>query len=109
MNNEKKYNPEIHCCRYWYKDFCECSKNYLERVKKKSNDRNINDTLNFLRKNNIEFIKSKVPNIVIINPKTDKVFLSLKKEKNLFKCRFKGNKKWYSFSKQKFIDNFSQN
>jgi len=107
--NEEKYNPEIHCCRYWYKDFCECVKDSMKIAKKKSRDKNINGTLNFLKKNNIDFIESKVPNIVIINPKTDNVSLSLKKENNLFKCRFNGHKKWYTFSKQKFIDKFSKN
>tara|TARA_R110000851_G_scaffold561_1_gene1925 strand:+ start:407 stop:733 length:327 start_codon:yes stop_codon:yes gene_type:complete len=106
--NEEKYNPQTHCCRYWYKDFCECVKDSMKAAKIKSRDRGVNSVLNFLKKNNIDFIESKVLNIVIINPKTDNVFLSLKKENNLFKCRFNGDKKWYAFSRQKFIDKFSK-
>ena len=35
---EEKYNPEKHCCRKWWKDFCDC-------VKK-------NDSIDKLLKNN---------------------------------------------------------
>ena len=78
--NEEKYNPEIHCCRYWYKDFCECVKDSMKIAKKKSRDRNVNGTLNFLKKNNIDFIEGKVPNVVIINPKPITHHYHLKKK-----------------------------
>lgn len=107
MSNMEEYNPEIHCCKYWRSDFCECVKASMRAAKKKSRDRNVNGTLNFLKKNKIQFIESKTQNIVIINPQTDNVFLSLKKENNLFKCRFNGSGKWYTFSRGKFIDRFS--
>lgn len=108
VNYIEKYDPEKHCCEYWYKDFCECVNRELREAKKKSRDKNVNDTLEFLEKNKIDFIESKTPNIVIINPETDNVFLSLKKENNLLKCKFNGNKVWYKFSKKKFIDKFSK-
>jgi hypothetical protein len=79
----------------------------MKEQKKKPRNRNFNGTLSFLKKNNIQYIESKMPNIVIVNPTTDNVFLSLKKEDNLLKCRFKGNNKWYTYSKQRFIEKFS--
>ena len=103
MSDNEKYNPKIHCCRYWYKDFCECTK----KAKKESMDRNVNGTLYFLKKNKIDYIESKIPNVVIINPKSDRAFLSLKKEKGyLFKCKFIGCETWYKFGKNKFLKRF---
>jgi len=98
-----EYNPEIHCCKNWYKDFCDC----IVEGRKKHRDENVNNTLNFLKKYNIPFTESKIMNVVIINPETDNVFLSLKREKNLFKCKFTGKNIWFTYSEKKFIDKFS--
>ena len=57
--------------------------------------------------NNIEYIDSQTANIVIINNQSDKAFLSLKRQQGLFKCRFEGSSKWYTFSKKALIDKFS--
>ena len=99
----EEYNPKLHCCRYWFKDFCEC----IKENKKKSRDENVNGSLTFLEKNNIEYIDSQTANIVIINNQSDKAFLSLKRQQGLFKCRFEGSSKWYTFSKKALIDKFS--
>jgi len=104
----EEYNPEIHCCYRWYKDYCECVKAKMKEEKKKSRDKNVNGTLNFLKKNKIDFIESKTPNVVIINPETDNVFLSLKIKDHFLKCRYKGSKKWYLFRKAKFLEKFSK-
>jgi len=105
---QEEYNPEKHCCRYWWKDFCECVKTSMKEFKKKSRDKKVNYTLSFLKNNNIDYVESKTPNIVIINPKSDNVFLSLKQENDLFKCRYNGSKKWYTFSRYKFLEKFSK-
>jgi hypothetical protein len=105
----EEYNPKIHCCREWHKDYCECVKSSMKERKKRSRDRNVNGTLIFLKKNKINFTQSKVPNVLIINPNTDNVSLSLKKENGLLKCRYSGSNKWYTFSRQKFIDKFCKN
>ncbi len=106
MKNKEKeiYNPEIHCCEKWYKTYCGC----VNEHKKKLRDTNVNDTLDILKSNNIEFIKSKVSNIVIINPSTDKVSLSLKKKGKLLKCRYNGSNKWYYYSEEKFLNKFKK-
>ena len=105
VNSEEEYNPEIHCCDKWYKDYCQCSKEYVKELRNK----NVNSTVDFLKDNNIEFVKSKVSNVVIVNPNTDNVHLSLKRTtKGLFKCRFKGSNKWYYFNENKFLIKFSK-
>jgi hypothetical protein len=30
----EKYNPKHHCCKYWYKDFCECVKKSMSDYRK---------------------------------------------------------------------------
>ena len=89
------------------KDWCDCFKEHMKKVKKEWRDKTVNDTLKFLNKNNIKFIDSNMSNIVILNPKTDKVFLSLKKKNKLYKCRFNGSNKWYLFSEGKLLKRFS--
>lgn len=103
-----EYDPNKHCCKYWWKDFCECVKESMKEKKKRSRDTNVNSTLQLLNKNNIEYIESETPNMVIVNPDSDKAFLSLKKRGGLLKLRFKGNNKWYTFSPRKFIERFSR-
>jgi hypothetical protein len=103
------YDPKIHCCPRWQDDYCYCVKNALREIKSNSRDRNVNATLNFLKKNKINFVESKTENVVIINPDSDYVFLSLKKDGGLLKCRFKGKNKWYTYTKDSFLNRFKQN
>ena len=100
MNNStEEYNPNKHCCRYWYKDFCDCMKDNRNGI----NDKLVSNTLEFLQKNNIEYTNSNVDNIVVIPLKNKNLHLSLISEE-LMKCRFEGRAKWYTYSKNKFID-----
>jgi len=97
-----------HCCSTWYKDFCECSKEMLKKSRKKSKERNVDSTIWFLNKHKIEFEESNIYNVVIIKIKKTKIYLSLKQHDGLFKIRFEGNKKWYTFSSKKLIEQFSK-
>lgn len=103
---QEKYDPEKHCCDRWYKDYCTCVKEEIKESRKKSRDRNVNATLKFLKKNQIEFVESKINNVVVVNPETDHTYVSLKKIGSLIQCRFKGSNKWYTYSKPKFVEKF---
>ena len=107
--SEIKYNPKIHCCPKWYKDFCKCSSSAFRAAKKNSRDKNVEGTIKILKDNNIKFIESKSKNVVILNPETDNVHLSLKRTNHLFKVRYSGSNKWYTFGKNKLISKFSSN
>lgn len=108
MIDTEEYNPKIHCCEYWYKDFCTCIKDSMKEYRARKKSRNINGTLRFLKKNKIKYHESNIPNIIIINPETDYVNVSLKKNGNLIKCRFKNSSKWYLYSKNKFLETFKK-
>lgn len=96
--------PKVNDCRNCHQDFCECLKAHM----KEKRDKNVERTLAFLKKNNIEYIESKTSNVVNVNPDSDNILLSLKRKNNLFKVRFSGRNKWYTFSGQKFLDTFSK-
>lgn len=100
-------NKENKDCMNCEKDWCECFKAHIKKVKKQWRDKNVIETLSLLNENNIEFVESKMSNIVILNPETDKVFLSLKKKNRLFKCRYNGSNKWYTFTREKLIQKFA--
>ena len=105
---EEEYNPEIHCCPYWYKDICDCVSRRLKAARKRKNTRNVNSTTKFLNENNINYKPSNTYNVVIVNPDTDNIYLSLKQDNGLLKCRYSGRDKWYTFSKQKFMEKFAK-
>jgi hypothetical protein len=94
---EEKYNPEKHCCKKWWKDFCDCVKNGKHQKEY--------DVLAFLNENNIEYQKTQNQNFVTISHKDNNVFVSLKMERIFIKCSFNG-KNWYTFTKEKFLQKF---
>jgi hypothetical protein len=104
MGEIEKYNPEKHCCEYWYKDFCDCYKASV----KEARDRNVDGTIDVLIDNNIEFALTATENIVFVINGRKKAYLSLKRDRGLFKCKFEGAAKWYTFGKTKFLDIFSE-
>jgi len=103
--DKDEYDPLRHCCKIFWKDFCECVKEH----KKKEKLNNIEDTLKFLQDNNIKYKFTKVDSIVEIEHEKRPVLVSLKKKNGLIKCKFKGNKKWYDYSKYHFSISFLQN
>lgn len=93
--------------RNCHKDFCDCVVEGMKLSRKRSRDRNVNGTLTFLKKNKITFIDSKIQNVVVVNPKTDNILLSLKKDQGKYlKVKYSGSPKWYKFSKPLFIEKF---
>lgn len=91
-------------CDAPHNDFCECVKNSL----KESKDKKINETLLFLKKNNILYQSSKIPNIIQIIVSEKKVFMSLKKYRGFFKIRFENSNTWCNYSPNKFLEHFCQ-
>ena len=107
MNEIEEYNPEIHCCETWYKDFCECVKKGMRKYRKEKRDKNVEKTKKILNKNNIPFACSKTPNVVVLNCNNEKIYLSLKRVNNkLFKCKYENNPKWYTYKKDNFLKLF---
>ena len=41
----EQYNPEIHCCRDWSKDYCECVKEKMKLAKRKSQSQRLRNVL----------------------------------------------------------------
>ncbi|AHM59314.1 hypothetical protein D770_05235 [Flammeovirgaceae bacterium 311] len=60
--------------------------------KKKSKEKNVKQTMTFLKNNGIAYVETGTENLVLIK---DKIYLSLKKESHCFKFRYKGYSKWY--------------
>lgn len=108
MDNKVEYDPNIHCCRDWDKDFCECVKASFAKYRKDVRDARVEATLKFLETHNIPYKPSKTQNVVIIEGFHcgQVANLSLKGERNLFKLRFKGNSVWYRYSKKGFLERF---
>lgn len=99
------YNPQIHCCKYWYKDFCDCVKVRAKEVK----ETNVQHTFDLLNKIDVNFYYSNVPNIVEINKNDEQIiYVSLKSEGFLYKVRFEGRAQWYTYSEKKLIQLLTQ-
>jgi len=97
------------CTEDCKKDFCECVVIQMAMAKERGRIRNINGTLSLLKKNKIHFIKSKVENVVIINPESDNVLLSLKKMRGGFlKLKFPDKKTWHIYKKERFLEKFNK-
>jgi hypothetical protein len=91
----------------FYKDFCSCGSlsSALAEYREKQRIRNVNGTINFLKKNKIVFNETKLPNVVEIPKKDVSIILSLKKDKKTkcFKYRMKGCKDWNLLDKDSFL------
>ena len=71
-------------------------------------------TLKFLKKHNIPFEKGNLQQTVILFPKSNPITLVLAKVNTKhgwhgYKCKFKGSKKWYIYSKNKFLELIEKN
>ncbi len=99
MENEK-YNPEIHCCRYWYKDFCECVKNgrSQQRIER------LETAIDIFEANNIEYEKSNIQSCFKIKTNKGQFITVSYKTWGIFKCQYDGSSKWYDYSKKKFLE-----
>jgi len=96
-------------CPEYDKLFCQGVKDSTRQQRKDSRDRNVKGTLTLLKKCNLKYSETKTPNIVTINHKNKKVFISLKKlDRILIKCRFEGNNKWYTYTRTKFAEEFKR-
>jgi len=103
-NNHPAYDPKIHCCTDYYKDICSCVQQKLRESKQRKNTRNVNGTLKLFKLNKVQYEETKTFNVVSVDYKNQKLFISLKKDKNgLIKCRFEGSAKWYTYAKEKLI------
>lgn len=96
----EKYNPEKHCCRYWYKDFCDCITEKMAEIKYD----NINGTESMLKKYKVSYRDSNVSNVVVIPTAKGELHLSLIRDNGLFKCRFSNSAKWYKFGRTKLLN-----
>jgi hypothetical protein len=77
----------------------------LNQMKQKERDVHVAKTLKWLDQNKIQYTETKIPNIVKIKTlkKKDVFHLSLNAEQNLFKVRFDGRGKWYTYKKDKLL------
>lgn len=66
-------------------------------------DKNVNETLNLLKVNNIQYSESNISNIVIIH----NIHLSLKKSKGFYKYRLEGDNKWIKCRENTLIKKLS--
>jgi hypothetical protein len=104
---DAEYNPRIHCCPRYWKDFCDC----VTEFRKQEKEAQVNFGLDFLKSNNIEFEYSNVPNIVKVtsrNGSTANVSLKSIGRWGLIKCRFDNSATWYGYSRKKFIETFKK-
>ena len=95
----EEYDPLKHCCRRWYKDFCDCFKESRALGKQMQ----VSEGENFLNKNNIKYTETNISNIVKVNLHPKNIYVSLKVKNHLIKCRFEGSDKWYLYSKDKLL------
>jgi hypothetical protein len=105
---KEQYNPEIHCCRDWSKDYCECVKEKTKRAKRKARNKAVRTTLNLLERNNIPYERTKTENVVQLYPKRNSgILLSLKCTNTeygyKFTCRWIDGH-WHYYTKQQLLD-----
>lgn len=101
----EKYNPEIHCCEYWYKDICKCVSKTLKDWKTESRDKAVKRTIKFLESCGCKYHKSKVENVVYIDIEYGRISISLKSPLTELKIKV-GNGKWRMSKKAKFKEYF---
>lgn len=95
----QNFNPDIHCCERWWKDYCNCVKD--KNTKRKQNK--INNTLKWLNLNNIIYLKTNVANIVRIQINSKDIFVSLVSKYNLLNVKFEKSNKWFTYSKNNLL------
>ena len=76
---------------------------------KLAKEKNVANTIAFLKNNGIVYFYSGISNVVKINVMGTFIFLSLKKEYGSLKYRFAGNDKWQLISKKDFIKMITKN
>lgn len=77
----------------------------LNQMKWEEKQKRIAESLKWLNQNKIQYSETKIPNIVSIKTLTKKqtFHLSLNTTYLLFKVRFDGKGKWYTYSKEKIL------
>ena len=87
-----KNDPYADC----HKDFCRCVATAMAEAKKRSRDRKVKASINFLTKNKIPFKLTEVENIVTTEYWGDLFYISLK----TFKIRKEGSNVWLEKKKK---------
>ena len=71
--------------------------------------KNANRNLSLLKNNAIDYEMTDTINVVLLKNDDTEAYMSLTAGYNeLFKIRFKGSAKWYSFTRKKLIHTFSK-
>ena len=103
MENEK-YNPAIHCCPYWYKDFCDCVKEDFKQYRKDQRDRSVTSMYGFLERHKVQYKHTATENIVLVNYESPTpIYLSLKTKHQKLKFRYSGSSRWIYALKSEFV------
>jgi hypothetical protein len=96
------YNPRHHCCRTFYKDYCECPRTprYLRNIRP---DETAESTLEFLNDNKVEYKFTDEKDIVKVYMGEKEVSLTLTRRQGAFTCRYEGSDKTYAYYKKGFL------
>jgi len=108
QNLDEAYNPDKHCCKWWYKDYCECVKAANKQYRKDCRDKAVNMTEKWLIKNRVNFQPTSIPNVVKAIIGNDTLYVSLKSPRDAIKCRYEGRNKWYTYNKSTLIERIKQ-